>query len=332
MIDAAFDVYGFRFKVSGSAGKGISGVCEDFSYFADSVNGDEFSIRLIDAEPNYNSLPPVAASVYTPRNVVFKQGGVSYIDYQGRGLGILDPETRVFEMMICDADLVYEAVYLFLLSKIGAYLDEKGIHRVHALGISVKGKAVLVLLPSGGGKSTLALELLKHAEVSLLSDDSPFIDPSGKVLAFPLRLGLLPGNTQGLSPKDYRTVERMEFSKKHLLNYRVFSDRVVADASPGLIILGTRTLAWEPRIVETGFIEGFKAMTANCVIGMGLFQGLEFILSSTPWELVAKFGLGSSRCRSSLALLSRSKVYRLHLGRSSALNAALILEKAKSMS
>ncbi|MDX2463010.1 MAG: hypothetical protein QNK31_00735 [Porticoccus sp.] len=332
MDNTTFNVYGFRFTVSGSFGSSIGGICEDFSYFTDSANGSEFSIQLIDSEPDYDRLPPVTASVYTPRNVVFKQDGVSYIDYQGRGLGIYDESNRVFQVISRDSDLAYEAAYLFLLSRVGSYLDNKGMHRVHALAISVAGKAVLVLLPSGGGKSTLAVELLKHAEVSLLSDDSPFVDRSGYIYAFPLRLGLLPGNLQDLKTEDYRTVERMEFSTKHLLNYTYFSKRVAPKATPGLVILGARTLAWEPRIVDIGRFKGFRAMVANCVIGMGLFQGLEFILSSTPWELLGKFGLVFSRSRNSLALLLRSKVCRLYLGRSAALNAELILEKVKSIS
>ena len=51
------------------------------------------------------------------------------------------------------------------------YLDRRGLHRIHALGVVVKNRAVLVMLPMGGGKSTLGLHLLKHPEVQILSDD-----------------------------------------------------------------------------------------------------------------------------------------------------------------
>ncbi len=68
------------------------------------------------------------------------------------------------------------------------------MHRVHALALAVDRRAMLVLLPMGGGKSTLGAELLRHPDVQLLSDDSPLVDRAGRVHAFPLRLGLLPGH------------------------------------------------------------------------------------------------------------------------------------------
>ena len=46
-----------------------------------------------------------------------------------------------------------EIVYLTILSRVSEKLDRMGIHRVHALGLEQRGRGVLVMLPSGGGKS-----------------------------------------------------------------------------------------------------------------------------------------------------------------------------------
>ncbi len=328
-LSSSYDVYGYRFTISGPAGSAYSGVCQDFSYFKTTPRDEGTRIEIIDEDPDYDSLPQVEASVYTPRNVVFKSKDVSYIDYQGRAIGVHSKKTNFFRIQSRDTDLLYEAVYLFLLSQAGAFLDGQHIHRVHALAVSICGHAILVLLPSGGGKSTLALELLKHPEVKLLSDDSPFIDTDGNVHAFPLRLGLLKGAEDGIPEKHRREIQRMEFDPKVLLNYEYFSRRVTSDARPGLVLLGARTLSPEGRLDKTGFFSGFRAMTANCIVGIGLFHGLEFILSSSPWEILTRFGLVLSRTRNTVKLLRRSHIYKLLLGRSSESNAKAVIELAK---
>jgi len=326
---ASFDVYGFKFTVSGPAGQAFSGVCQDFSYFETESSGDGCTVEIIDSEPDYDALPEVEASVYTPRNVVFKSNNISYIDYQGRAIGIHDSIADSFRIQSRNPDLLYESVYLFLLSQIGAYLDKRGMHRVHALAVSIYGNAVLVLLPGGGGKSTLTLELLKHPDVKLLSDDSPYINRAGHVYAFPLRLGLLQGGESEVPEEHRRVVQRMEFEPKVLLNYEYFADQVISDAKPRLLLLGARTLSPEASLDRVGFWKGFRAMTANCIVGIGLFQGLEFILSSSPWEILSRFSLATSRTRNTISLLRRSRIYKLRLGRSSASNANAVIELAK---
>jgi len=324
-------VYGYKFTITGPAGQAFNGACQDFTYFESGPSDNAHQIELIDAEPNYAALPEVEASIYTPRNVVFKSGDVSYIDYHGRGIGIHDKKTNSFKIQSRDADLLYEAVYLFLLSQVGAFLDEQHLHRVHALAISICGHAVVVLLPGGGGKSTLTLALLKHPEVKLLSDDSPFIDVEGHVHAFPLRLGLLRGSETEIPEEHRREIQRMEFEPKVLLNYEYFSHRVTADAKPGLVLLGARTLSPEGRLDRIGFFKGFRAMTANCIVGIGLYHGLEFILSSSPWEILSRFGLVLSRTRNTIRFLRRSRVYKLRLGRSSESNANAVIELATKL-
>lgn len=329
----SFDVYGFAFTISGPTDAALSGACQDFAYFKSAPRVDGISIELIDELPDYDSVPPIEASIYTPRNVVYKEGNVSFIDYQGRGLGIHDSNSDTFIIQSPDPDLRYEAVYLFLLAQIGAYLDSTGLHRVHALAVSIMGRAVLVLLPGGGGKSTLTLELLKHPEVQLLSDDSPFIDRRGHVHAFPLRLGLLRGGEKEIPEEHYRVIQRMEFEPKVLLNFDYFAHRVASDAEPGLVLLGSRSMNKEGGIYPASFWAGMRAMVVNCVVGLGLFQGLEFILNTSPWEILSRFGLVVSRSRNSLKLLKHSEIYRLRLGRSSESNARAVIERVqKSMS
>lgn len=328
-MPSTFDVYGYRFTVEGDGAGAVEALQADFGYFLASDQAGQapcVRIKVSNQRPSYTDLPPLRANVYTPRNISYRQGDTTYIDFHGSGIGRHHRPTGNFQITSLSRDLQYEACYLFLLSQIGEWLDRHQRHRVHALGISVGGQSVLVLLPMGGGKSTLGVELLAHPEVSLLSDDSPLLDHRGRAHAFPTRIGLLPG-AEGSIPEAYRrTVNRMNFGPKTFVDYRYFSDRIADAAAPGFVFLGTRTLAAEGRIQPAPRGAAARRFLSDCVIGMGLFQGLEYVLQKPPMALLALLPVAWSRARASRAVLRRSRVAELLLGRDSAANASLLLD------
>ncbi|MCW5983494.1 MAG: hypothetical protein KIT09_35715 [Bryobacteraceae bacterium] len=324
--DQAFDVYGYRFSIRGSSRAAVEGLCEDFAFFRSPPNKNDRIIEVLDQEPDYCCLPSCVASVYTPRNVVFRAGDVSYIDYSGRGLAIHDQSTGQFIVYSRDQDLLYESVYLYLISQASSFLDSKHWHRVHALGVSVHGRAILVLLPMGGGKSTLGWELLKYPELKLLSDDSPIVDARGRVHAFPLRIGLLDDDDASVPVENRRLIRRMEFGQKILVSYRCFSDRVCAEADPGFIFLGSRISSGNCCIEPADLGPTMRAMISNSVIGLGLFHGLEFVLNASALELLSKFPVGLSRFANCLSLIRRSKAFHLRLARDKSNNARTLID------
>jgi hypothetical protein len=103
---------------------------------------------------------------------------------------------------------------------------------------------------------------------------------------------LLPGSEHAIPPEHRRVIQRMEFGPKHLVNSEYFRDRICPSGDPGFVFLGSRTLLPECRIEEVGLAAAFQPVLANCVIGVGLFQGLGFILQSSALELAKKTGLG----------------------------------------
>lgn len=338
-MTSSYSVYGYRFTLEGDAPLALAALASDFAFFAEpapalpsAASGQPaVTIRVRAEEPDYGALPPVKASVYTPRNVSFRDGDFTIIDYHGRGLGRHHRGTGNFEITTLDADLQYEACYLFLLSQLGEALDQRGLHRVHSVGISLGGRATLVLLPMGGGKSTLCTELLRDPEVRLLSDDSPLIDVGGRVHAFPTRIGLLPG-TEAQIPKQFqRTINRMNFGPKTLIDYRYFAHRVAPAAEPGLVCVGSRTLAPQGRIVPTTRPATLRRFMSDCVVGMGLFQGLEFFFQKSMGEIAARAPVGCSRLRASWAVIRRSKLVELQLGRDVSHNAKLLLDHARGL-
>ncbi len=324
-----FNVYGFCFSVHSQVEDPLRGIEEDFAFFVSSEPAGGVRIDLLREAPPLQEAPLGDAVAYTPRNVVYRSGGKRYIDYHGKAFGIQDESNGDFRLYSCNSDLLYEAAYLYLLSRIGQFLDAKGIHRLHALGVVIRKKAVLVMLPMGGGKSTLGLHILCHPQVQILSDDSPFIDRKGALLAYPLRLGLLPGSEDAVPADQRRTIQRMEFGTKHLVSYRYFAERVCASAEPGLLVVGVRTMAPDCRIERIGAITAWRTCVANCVVGIGLFQGLEFLLQASVWELWKKGLLGLSRARNCWRLIRRSQTIRIHLGRDPQLNAKTLLEYAE---
>jgi hypothetical protein len=312
--------------IRGSSPWAVDSLSQDFAFFRTIPAGGERPIEMLEEEPDYDGLPVCEASVYTPRNVVYRNGRTVYLDYHGHGLGIYDTGEGGFRIAGRDPNLLYEACYLFLLSQISQYLDARRMHRVHALAIGLNGRAILVLLPMGGGKSTLGAHLLQHREIKLLSDDSPFVDASGRVHAFPLHLGLLPGAEGEVPERHRRLVRRMEFGPKILVNYEHFAERVCASAAPGIVFLGSRTLSPDCRIEPAGMTAGVRAMISNSVVGLGLFHGLEFILQHSAWELAAKLNVGWSRLVNCLRLLRGSEIQHLRLGRNPEANAAAVVE------
>lgn len=326
MNDSAFfDVHGYRFVVRGSA-RLVDAMEREFAHYrtAEATEAVEIIGKL--EEPRYDELPPLDAAVHSARNISYSHGDISYIDYHGRALARYETGSGRFEVTSLDDDLLYESCYLYLLSHIGEALDEKGLHRIHAVAVSVDGQALLVLLPMGGGKSTLAAELIGHEGVKLLSDDSPMIDSRGHVYSFPTHLGLLPGSEDSIPEKHQRKIRRMEFGPKVLIDYEFFADQVAESAGPGFVFLGRRNLGLECKIKPAGRLRGLKGVFENSVVGLGLFQGMEFVFQRPLSQVLGKIPIAFSRLRNGYKLLRRSQVCDVSLGRSTPHNVKVILE------
>jgi hypothetical protein len=60
------------------------------------------------------------------------------------------------------------------------------------------------------------------------------------------------------------------------------------------------------------------------IAGLGLYQGLEFLLRRSALDLLAHTKLVAGRTRAATSLLRRSRVYEIELGRDLDLNAATL--------
>ena len=330
-----FDFYGLPIEVSSSSADLVEQVRRDFAYFRVPPEGTrpQVFIQMHLSSPPYGQLPPLKASFFTPRNVCFQKNNITYIDYFGKGLAIFDRNKKECIVYGTDQDLAREIVYLFILSTVGRYFDSRRIHRIHALGVSYKQHGILLLLPSGGGKSTMALELLQHPDFFLLGEDTPLIDRQGTILPFPLRIGVQPGKDTEIPLQYLRTVRRMEFDPKTLIDLEYFHDRIGQTVAPSFVLVGERNLGEVSKIAPLSKYSAFNAMAKYMIVGLGVYQGLEFLLERGTWEIFTKVNVVGSRTYNSLRLLSRSQTYRFVMGRDLAKNCktflAFISEKCK---
>lgn len=317
--------YGLNLELCSADRETVDGIRRDFSYFEAAPAMPEVSIKVFDEKPPYRSLPDLPASIYTLHYVSYQGKEDIFTDYHGRGLRIFNPRKKEYEIFSESADLRYEISYVTVLCAVGQFLDLKHIHRVHALGVSQNGKAILILLPQKGGKSTLALRLLRSGQVKLLSDDSPLLTRQGEVLPFPLRLGILPGGESDIPARYLRPVNLMQIGTKIMVDVDYFADKVGSICQPGIILLGERTLGCESRIEPAHKLGAAKEFIKNSVIGLGLAQGVEYLLGRNVWQTLGKTGLACSRLNNSLKVLSRSQVYRYVIGHDPERNQQVLL-------
>ena len=325
-MSAFFDFYGLTVRVDSPASALADEVRRDFTYFARAPQPVRQTIEMHLAPAPYDQLPALRASLISPRNVCYRDGARQYLDYFGRGLAIVDGVERRCTIYGEDADLVHEIAYLYLLSTIGQHLDAAALHRLHALGVSYHGHGVLLLLPSGGGKSTMALDLLRRPGFLLLSEDTPLIDRHGRIHPFPLRLGIRPGEA-GEIPEEYlRTVARMEFDPKTLVDLDYLGDRIGTTVPAAAMLVGERNAGDVAEIVPLGRPGACDALLKNLVVGLGVYQGIEFVLERGVWQLLAKTGVALSRTMSGFGLLRRAPAFRFVLGRNRERNTRCFLE------
>src|SRR5450755_4169346 len=111
------DIHGYRVQLQSTCASVIEDLSQDFAFF-ESTAGESGAhvVELFLEEPPYEKTPPLRATIYTPRNVSYRDGHKTYVDYSGRALGIHDRSNGNFRMYSKDRDLLYEGAYLFLLS------------------------------------------------------------------------------------------------------------------------------------------------------------------------------------------------------------------------
>lgn len=330
-----FGLYSIGIELSGArAGR----IAQDFDFYTDrpQAGKNRYSVSLhIDARaPSAGDLPALKADRVFSDCVMYREGNRLFYEYPGAVLQV-DREGRQSRghLLSLHPDLTDEIAYLFLQSEIGRFLDQQGLHRVHALGIGLpSGKAALVLLPSGGGKSTLALELLQGEGCTLLSDDSPLVDRFGRVHPYLLRLSFRP---DAVLPEKWKEksvhFERRKHGPKTLVAAsalpRSALPRPDESFRPGFLVIGERHgNREEPHLSRLGKLRSALPLFRDLVVGLGVPQVAELVLADGLKSLPGLAPTGASRLLAASAFLAQAQTLRFELSRDSKRNARYLID------
>ena len=320
-------------------GKGAESLVRDFDFYADRPLGKEtmkysVSLEILGRPPEPHDLPELPAERVFPDCVLYRDGDHHlHYEYGGAVLSVTREKNSSYGRLVtADSALAEELGYLYLQSEIGRFLDAQGLHRVHALGLALpNGSSALVLLPSGGGKSTLALEALRSGGCQLLSDDTPLVDRFGNVHPYPLRLSF---RKDAKLPPEWREKATVFERRRHGAKLLVPTAALPAHSlprpgekfRPGFLVIGRRH--GSRRHATLTEISRFRAagpMLRDLVVGLGVPQVAELILTRGALSLPGLVPNAASRLAAASAFLARSKSLRLDLSRDPEANARFLL-------
>ena len=333
-----------RFQLHGIAvelrGKGAESLVRDFDFFADRPVGKEpalysVTLEILARAPSPADLPELPAERVFPDCVLYRESDKQlHYEYGGAVLGVTRERNASYGRLVTeDTALAEELGYLYLQSEIGRFLDAQGLHRVHALGLGLpNGSAALVLLPSGGGKSTLALEALRSGGCQLLSDDTPLVDRFGNVHPYPLRLSF---RKDAKLPEEWKKHSTIFERRKHGAKLLVPTAALPAHSlprpgekfRPGFLVLGRRHGSRrQATLTEISRFRSAGPMLRDLVVGLGVPQVAELILTKGALSLPGLAPTAASRLAAASAFLARSKSLRLDLSRDPEANARFLLD------
>lgn len=322
------DLYGLVVACRTDSPELAADLMRPFRYFERPESAPGLTVVVEQTDPPYETFPSLTASFSTPRNIVYQDGSCKIIDYFGKGAVVEERAPPAYRVFGRDLNFLREAVYLLVTALFGQHCDRIGLLRVHALALSYGDTAILLPMPPGAGKSTLALAMLEEEGFKLLSEDDPVVDRSGAVLPFPIRIGTLDEKfIRSVPPQYVYTIDRMEFGTKHFVDVDYWKDKLEhRRLRDTILFVSERILNGQPSIRPTSKRTALGCLVRDAVIGVGLYQGLEFLLNSSPWEIVSRAGAVSRRFARATRLAFASRTYHMAHSSDVAENARVLTE------
>lgn len=185
MTEAAIllDFVGSRFKVTADAGSWIDRLRQAFAGFVrdDAVTSPDFELTIRETtSPAWAGGLPLTWEGQLPdghMGRVFESDGSAVLEVDGGGVLVIDHVERkaLAEFRPGSHSHFFGSAVMLVTD---AALMATGQHMVHAACLIEKrsGRAALVCVPSGGGKTTTALALA-HDGYSLMTDDASALIP-----------------------------------------------------------------------------------------------------------------------------------------------------------
>ncbi|MBI4374897.1 MAG: hypothetical protein HY549_00445 [Elusimicrobia bacterium] len=242
----------------------------------------------------------------------------------GSGI-IFEERERRFELFAGEPGRLHELAYLGILSRVGEALDEAGLHRIHAFGFERLGEGGLLLLPSGGGKSRLALETWRSGRLRWLSEESPLIDRDLRILAFPTRWAFRSdADLSDIEPRHVRVFHRAGFPAKRVIDLEPFLGSMAWSASLRWLLIG-RPGRGGASIKKADRTEALAALARHLVLGQGLAQMGEYMLGFRPRRVARLSSIALSRALRALSIIARAEIFRFDLSPDPGASAGVLL-------
>ena len=309
------DIHGFAVRISAQAPTVRDALRRDFSYFAGAGRPQEnaLHLRLLSRHPERLRGWPGLPALTTREYAAFDWNGIRRVRYWDSAEAEFHPQLRELRITCADPQRLHELAYLALLSKAGEDLDRRGLHRIHALGLEWRGAGALLLLPSGGGKSVLALELARSTEAGIFSDDTPLLTQDSRMLAFPLRWGFQHSYPLRDIPTDFiRPFMRRKHGPKQLVDVDYFRGSIRPEAPVKWLFIGRRGA--RPRIEPISRLQALCPLALNLVAGYGVAQMAEYMVGWNSDDIARLAAIARSRLALAATLLRTAGLRRLTLG------------------
>ncbi len=309
------NVHGVTVELEGDPGA-LDELRAHFSWFVvdAGTRSPDVSVELLRAPGRVDSSKRLLADQVLERGIVYNEGDVTWVDHHGHGVSRYDFGSERGRICAPERDDLVELGYLMVHSRLGVLLERRGFVRLHALGLSLAGSAAVVLTPSGGGKSHLALALLQRGEVELLGDDIVLVDRSAKAYPFPHPIGIPTERaTRGLGRA--RAFHRRHHVPKWILELDPSRAKLADRPAPIVrVVLARRTNRGPSRLVPITRSAVVSALFRDMVIGLGLPQVVELLARHGASDLVRLLPSAARRARVAAAVGARAQGRLLELG------------------
>lgn len=322
-----FDFHGSTIRVQSKDLPSLAMLEREFSYFLrPKLETTQFILELVSEAPPAGLIPPIPAARISPNALTYLDGERQWNDFGGEALSSWDFALHQGVVFSAHPDRLHEVAYLLILSLTGKDMDRRGLHKVHACAFRYRQRDVLVMLPSGGGKSTLFIEIARLPGVELLSDDTPLVDAAGRVHPFPSRLGITRLPEHLGKESDFPLFRRHQHGDKFLIPL----DQLGAPLAHGVgnsvvLIFGQRWPSAGSFLRRLTPLQTLRGLTEHMVVGVGLPMVVEFFVRHTWRDWGVLIGIAWRRSRAALRLSQRGAAYEFIMGQDPAANARSLL-------
>lgn len=316
-----FNFYNFKVKLDCQSEKIIDLLKKDFNYFYASTAQADLTIKATITEEINHFIPQgLIAKKQNSRAMTFQDGDLRFNYFYGKAVSILDYSKQYVEIYSKNEDYLHELLYLVILSRQTKYHDLNGLHKVHAFGITKYNTNMVGMMDSKGGKTTLFSYFLDEKDVSIISDDSPFINLAGDLHPFPIRIGYELNSysrkrLEKYEDKSYH-FERDEYDAKKLIDILEFENEISEKSHVNKTILFQGKRINSPDQCSYKKISKYKMwryLVKNMVVGVGLPMVIEYYLESSFKDKFRNIKILLSRTISALNLLFKSDCYEVYL-------------------